>query len=1291
MKKSLLFGATLILTLSLSACEEDYNKTDNTIHVESVSVASIHELEVGETFTVGTNTVTVLPDNATDKSYSLASDDLDVFTTDGYVITAVGEGSATLTVTTTDGGFTDWTTITVKGDTETEPGPETGGGTGGDDNPNTGGEPEPELTTLGLTINKAAYNLEVGESEALDFTVTPEGAEYTLVTSSTESSVADITYDTGVYTIHALSAGSTTISITATGDSATYNDSTTESITVTVTEPDVYTYVFSIDNKADVPTDWEYSDVDSGKSFTVVPKLTEYKNGVASGETETLSASEVSLEASNEEDTASDIVTIDESSLTISPKGVGVVTITATYTGDKDGVTTKEDSFTLTVSESYKTEYALNLTKGDNTEIQVGSGSFDIEVYEVVTVTALSTGEVDSDESSSTVANELDLSFSYTEGYFSITGFTITPTAAIEEATDTTITITWISHPEATCVVNVHLIPKEGATYALEITDVSALQQAWYTNDEAREITVSVTKTEDGETTTVEPSEYQESLVVDTYPEQQSVIEINGLTITPIGVGRVYLTVHWTEHEEARASVLIEIGEHTYGLEITNAEELEAEPWSIEDGEKTLVIVLTSDREDIDKDASSSNVELTYDSDYIGQGSSYFALKPVAVTNETTITASWTITDDGGKVVSDSITISTDDTIKVTAISLNETEVTLDAPGTIDLVATLTGKNGETATSTAVTWTVEGDSSITVSDEGGLSATVTAAEYKAQAVVKAVPTDYPDITAAECAIGVSEEPSLPSVEKEVGISEVVTTPDDNGVYVLGIKATEDTYVEIDGSTFKTGTSYNNSTAIRVVPTTTSGTYTLKAGDQYITQSGETVGLGSAGAEITIDSDGKVSCGSYFLALSDGSVKWSQATADEALCLLDMQLGTTYVYITDSSEYEGTLYFAANVNGDYYYFTGSASSGHGTVSTDVSNAAETTIEHVEDNKFYMKTGSAYLYLKADSTRGVDTSSSASTNQQIRYNKDNDCWQGASGVSDRFFALYSNSDMRPYAISNINQYEQFKLVDADPDLPEVKGLTLTADELQVQVDHALSIHTTVYPSCVHTADIEWTSSNDSYATVKDGMVTGVAEADEVTITAKSGNASDSIVISVLPGDENEDPYIGAFDFTTNTTSSTTALTSGSSGTAITYLNGCWTGNASESSPITDVVTAANVFNGAGGSSNNNSGLQLSNQCMKIGGSSAKGELALSLSTLVRQVDIIVCGWSGSITLNVNSSGKTISQSGADLNEISEVSTYTWTFADGITSLDIVPNANGNRPLFFSIALYSQIIES
>lgn len=82
------------------------------INVESVSITpEMSQLEIGQTVKLSS---VVIPENATEKSFTYTSDDVSIATVDqDGMVTAVSEGEVLITVTTTDGEFTDSSIITV--------------------------------------------------------------------------------------------------------------------------------------------------------------------------------------------------------------------------------------------------------------------------------------------------------------------------------------------------------------------------------------------------------------------------------------------------------------------------------------------------------------------------------------------------------------------------------------------------------------------------------------------------------------------------------------------------------------------------------------------------------------------------------------------------------------------------------------------------------------------------------------------------------------------------------------------------------------------------------------------------------------------------------------------------------------------------------------------------------------------------------------------------------------------------------------------------------------------------
>jgi uncharacterized protein YjdB/protocatechuate 3,4-dioxygenase beta subunit len=134
----------------------------------------------------------VLPVDATNKSVTWASDKPDIATVDASgLVTAVAAGTAKITATTADGGFTATGIITV----EVPP-------------------PPPVVRVTGVTVAPDVATIEVGASAQLDAEVLPVDAANQAVTwTSSDEAVATVS-DTGLVT--AVAAGTATITVTTT-------------------------------------------------------------------------------------------------------------------------------------------------------------------------------------------------------------------------------------------------------------------------------------------------------------------------------------------------------------------------------------------------------------------------------------------------------------------------------------------------------------------------------------------------------------------------------------------------------------------------------------------------------------------------------------------------------------------------------------------------------------------------------------------------------------------------------------------------------------------------------------------------------------------------------------------------------------------------------------------------------------------------------------------------------------------------------------------------------------------
>jgi predicted outer membrane repeat protein len=159
--------------------------------------------------TTGTLVATVEPDFATDKSVTWSSSNESVATVADGVVTAVSDGTATITVTTVNGGFTATCNVTVY------------------------------TPVTGVSLNEEAITLEVSETFTLVATITPAGAtDQTVGWVSGNQSVATVN-NSGLVT--AVSAGTATISV------VTVDGSFIATCDVTVIEPSIAVTGVSLD------------------------------------------------------------------------------------------------------------------------------------------------------------------------------------------------------------------------------------------------------------------------------------------------------------------------------------------------------------------------------------------------------------------------------------------------------------------------------------------------------------------------------------------------------------------------------------------------------------------------------------------------------------------------------------------------------------------------------------------------------------------------------------------------------------------------------------------------------------------------------------------------------------------------------------------------------------------------------------------------------------------------------------------------------------------------------------
>ena len=324
-------------TATITVTTEDGNFTDTCIvTVEKVKTEPETVVVTGVTLDKETVTIkegetsslvaTVLPENATNQNITWTSDNESVATVKNGVVTGVVKGTATITVTTEDGNFTDTCIVTVeKVETETEP--ET-------------------VAVTGVTLDKETVTIKEGQTATLKATVLPENATNKEVTwTSSNESIATIS--NGVIT----GASEGTATITVTTKDGNFTDTCTVTVEKVETEPETIVVTgVTLDKEAVTIKEGQTSTLKA----TVLPENATNKN--------------ITWTSSNE-----NVATISNGVIT------GVAEGTATIT-----VTTKDGNFTDTCAVTVEKEELIVDVSG----VKLDKISLDMQVGEKINLVA---------------------------------------------------------------------------------------------------------------------------------------------------------------------------------------------------------------------------------------------------------------------------------------------------------------------------------------------------------------------------------------------------------------------------------------------------------------------------------------------------------------------------------------------------------------------------------------------------------------------------------------------------------------------------------------------------------------------------------------------------------------------------------------------------------------------------------------------------------------------------------------------------------------------------------------
>ena len=619
-------------------------------------------------------TATVAPANATDKSVTWTSSNTAVATVSSAgVVTAVKAGSATISVTTTDGGKKATCSVTV--------------------NP---------IHVTGVTLNKTSLTLTIGETETLTATVSPANAADKSVTwSSSNTSVATVS-SSGLITAKAV--GTTTITVTTTdgGKKATCSVTVNPihvtgvtlnktSLTLIVGETETLTATVSPVDATDKSVTWSSSNTSVAtvsSSGVVTAKavgnatITVTTNDGGKTATCSVKVNPVSVTG----------VSLDYTSLTMNVGNTQTLTATVTPSDATDKSVTWSSSNTsvATVSASGVVtakaagSATITVTTNDGAKTATCAVTVNVPVTGVSldkTSLTMNVGDTQSLTATVTPSNAADKSVTWSSSNTSVA--TVSSSGVVTAKGGGTATVTVMTNDggwTATCAVTV-IVP---------VTGVS-LNKTTLTISEGDTQTL---------TATVTPSDATDKTVT------WSTDNASVATVTTAGVviakaaGTAIITV--TTHDGAKtASCAVTVKPRVTGVSLDNSS------ISLTVGSTQTLTATVTPADALDKSVtwSSSNTS-------VATVSSYGVVTAKAVGNATiTVT-----TNDGGKTATCAVTVTP---ISVTGVSLNMSSLTLYENDSQTLVATVTPSN---ATNKSVTWSSSNSSVASVSSSGKVTA-----------------------------------------------------------------------------------------------------------------------------------------------------------------------------------------------------------------------------------------------------------------------------------------------------------------------------------------------------------------------------------------------------------------------------------------------------------------------------------------------------------------------------------------------------------------------------------------
>ncbi|MBQ4026277.1 MAG: Ig-like domain-containing protein, partial [Bacteroidales bacterium] len=382
-----------VTALSVNSCKN--KETEILVTGVKVSTPTL-TINEGETATIS---FTVEPSNASNKGVSFTSSDTSVVTVDeNGVVTAVGPGTATITITTKDGSYTATVTVTVKGKS---------------------------VAVSGVSLDIVEVTIKEGDSVTLTATVKPDdAADKSVSWSSSDDAVASVA--DGVVT--GVKAGSATITVKTNDGGKTATCAVTveakpvavesvsldkSELTLEVGDEATLTATVSPADATDKEVSWSSSDpsvatVDEGGKVvakapgTTAVTVTTKDGGKSASCAVTVKAKGVAVESVSLDKSELTLVVGEDATLTATVKPDGATDKSVSWASDKEAVATVDESgkvsakaegeatITVTTKDGGKTATCKVTVKAAEvkvTGIKLDKSSITIGVGEEITLT----------------------------------------------------------------------------------------------------------------------------------------------------------------------------------------------------------------------------------------------------------------------------------------------------------------------------------------------------------------------------------------------------------------------------------------------------------------------------------------------------------------------------------------------------------------------------------------------------------------------------------------------------------------------------------------------------------------------------------------------------------------------------------------------------------------------------------------------------------------------------------------------------------------------------------------